>query len=301
MTSRFVMLVALILLQCGERGSDKTQTENNKDMKSTVDQNSDNRIKGPQGFLYVLQNESVSELPIVFAHSFGGSSEQWRNQIRHFGSDHKVVAFDFRSHGKSEVSTPPLYAAEALAGDIAAVVDSLDLHHFILVGHSMGGAASIAYSSANPDKVAGLVLVGTPGKTPEQQSSPVIASLESDKYQMVMDQYMKGLLNDANPATESAVMEGIKKISKETSISIIKALFEFDPLPAFASLKMPILIISTSREKAQPNSLMNQMPKLPNRVFEQTSHWIQMDKPQEFNKALEEFVKNVESNSLIHN
>jgi pimeloyl-ACP methyl ester carboxylesterase len=300
MTSRFVMLVALLLLQCGEK-SEKMQTENNKDMKTTVDQSSDNRIKGPQGFLYVLQSESVSELPIVFAHSFGGSSEQWRNQIRHFGRDHRVVAFDFRSHGKSDPSTPPLYAAEALAGDIAAVVDSLDLHNFILVGHSMGGAASISYASAHPDKVAGLVLVGTPGKTPEQQSYPIIASLESDKYQMVMDQYMKSLLNDATPQTESAVMEGIKKISKETSISIIKALFQFDPLPAMANLKMPILIISTSREKAQPNSLMNQMSKVANHVFDRTSHWIQMDKPQEFNEALEEFVKNVESDSLIHN
>jgi hypothetical protein len=63
---------------------------------------------------------------------------------------------------------------------------------------------------------------------------------------------------------------------------------------------MPILIISTSREKSQPNSLMNQMPKLPSHVFDKTSHWIQMDKSEEFNKTLEDFVNKVESDSLVH-
>ncbi len=82
------------------------------------------------------------------------------------------------------------------------MADSLKLDKFILAGHSMGGSAAIAYAGRHPGKIAGLLLTGTPGKTPPEQSAPVIASLESEKYETVMEQYMKKLLTHAAPATD---------------------------------------------------------------------------------------------------
>ena len=76
-----------------------------------------------------------------------------------------VVAVDLRGHGRSEAPAAGDYAVESLAADIAAVVDALGLGRFVLVGHSMGGAAALAYADAHPERVAGLVLVGTPGKS----------------------------------------------------------------------------------------------------------------------------------------
>jgi pimeloyl-ACP methyl ester carboxylesterase len=289
-------LILLLLLQCCTTEKDKTEVSNPKDMATKV-KTMENGIQGVEGFLYITDEGKGNIVPIVFAHSFGGSSAHWKNQIDYFRNKNRVIAFDFRSHGKSDPSTQQLFSAEALATDIAAVIDSLGLEEFILVGHSMGGAAAIAYASAYPDRVAGLLLAGTPGKTPKEQSTPVIASLESDKYDEVMDQYMKSLLADAKPETNTLVMGEIKKISKETSINIIKALFEFDPIPAMKEFQMPLLIVSTAREKSQPNSLMNQMPEVNNQVFQGTSHWIQLDKPLEFNRILDRFISEVEQYS----
>ena len=265
-------------------------------MDTTATEVKQNGVQGPEGFLYVDDNENGEGLPIVFTHSFGGSSEHWKNQLEYFRrKDNRAIAFDFRSHGKSEPSEQQLFTAEALAGDIASVVDSLELDRFILVGHSMGGASAVAYANANADRVAGLVLLGTPGKSSPEQSTPIIASLESDKYQMVMDQYMKQLLTDAKPEVDSMVMREMKNISKETSINVIKSLFEFDPLPALKNYKGPVIIVTTPREKSQPNSLVNQAPKIQSKVIEGTSHWAQLDKPDEFNNILDEFIKKVES------
>ena len=268
---------------------DNNLTNKTMDSITTVQKHS-NRIQGPAGLLYV-ENSGVGNIPVIFLHSFGGSTSHWDNQVEHLSESRKVIAFDFRGHGKSSAPSDNRYTPESLAADIEAVVDSLNIEHFILVGHSMGGAAAIAYAGAHPERVSGLVLAGTPGKTPSEQAKPIIQSLESEAYQKVMDDYMNRLLIDAKPEVNASVMKDFKSISKEASISIIKSIFEFDPLPSLKRYNGPKLIISTPGEAKQPTSLQNLAKEIPARTIEGTSHWTQLDKPDEFNRVLDDFLK----------
>jgi pimeloyl-ACP methyl ester carboxylesterase len=247
------------------------------------------RIKGPSGILYV-EERGNGEIPIMFAHSFGGSTIHWDNQVEHLQDTRRVITFDFRAHGKSEPPSDKKFTIEALAQDISTVVDGLRLDRLVLVGHSIGGAAAIAYAGIYPGRVAGLVLVGTPGKSSPEQSKSVIASLESESYQEVMDMHMKQLLENAQPHVNDIVMKDFKNISKETSLSIIKSLFQYDPLPTLKGYKGPLLIISTTQEDEKPDTLASQMPDVAHRSIDGSSHWIQLDKPDEFNGILNEFL-----------
>src|SRR5688572_3075895 len=112
---------------------------------TTLDQS--RRITGYEGMLY-LEECGSGGTPLIFAHSFGGNAGQWRHQLQHFQTERKVIAFDFRSHGRSDPGHH--FGAAALSRDIEAVVDQMKLQKFVLVGHSMGGAASIAYVQAHP-------------------------------------------------------------------------------------------------------------------------------------------------------
>jgi pimeloyl-ACP methyl ester carboxylesterase len=248
-------------------------------------------IKGKGGYLYV-DDGGEGNIPVLFVHSFGGSTEHWRNQLEHLRKDRRAIAFDLSGHGKSD-TTVTEYEIETFSDDIAAVADSLKLDRFILVGHSLGGAASIKYSGDHPERVAGLLLVGTPGKSSPEQSKPIITSLHSDKYQEVMDNYMKQLLTDAKPAVNSLVTENFNRISKPVSIEIIESIFAFDPTPSLNKYAGPKMIVSAPRESKQPGSLHKILPDVPYKSVEGTSHWIQLDKPDEFNKILDEFVKGI--------
>ena len=286
----------LLLLSCNN--SSKTETDNNSKTDTmntaTIEKKNKpiNNIKGAAGHLYV-DDGGNGGIPVLFVHSFGGSTQHWAAQLEHLRTNRQAVAFDLRGHGQSDAPGNNDYNVESLTNDIAAVADSLKLKRFMLVGHSMGGSAAIAYAGKHPDRVAGLLLTGTPGKTPKEQAAPIIASLESDKYEKVMEDYMKQLLANAKPETEKLEREGMNKISKEASLSIIKAAFQFDPLPSLRNYPGPKLIVSASKDE-QPGSLHQLLPEIPFKKVEGTSHWIQMDKPDEFNKILDGFLEKVE-------
>jgi pimeloyl-ACP methyl ester carboxylesterase len=262
-------------------------------MKATTEQFTNS--KSIQGAAGVISAEESGEggIPVLFAHSFGGSSIQWRNQLEHLSDSRRVVAFDFREHGRSDAPCDKDFSAAALAKDISAVVDDLQLSRFVLVGHSMGGAAAVAYAGSHPDRVAGLVLVGTPGKADPEQAKQIMGALKSEAYQKVMDQYMTLLLQDAKPEVNLSVSADFDKMSRETSIAITGAMFAYDPLPDLKKYTGPVLIISTSREDSQPNTLAFQRPDVEHKTIEGTSHWSQLDKPGEFNKILDEFLKKI--------
>lgn len=143
-------------------------------------------IRGPAGVLHV-NDGGAGGLPVVFVHSFAGDHLHWAAQIDHLRAQRRVIAFDLRGHGRSASPASGAQSVDALADDIQAVIDGLQIDRFVLVGHSMGGAASLAYAGRHPLRVAGLMLVGTPGKTPPEQAAPIIASLESDAYEQVME------------------------------------------------------------------------------------------------------------------
>ena len=104
---------------------------------------------------------------------------------------------------------------------------------------------------------------------------------------------MKRLLTNAKPETDKLEREGMSKIPKEASIQMIRAVFDYDPLPDLRSYLGPILIVSKSTED-QSNSLHKAFPTIPYKMVDGTSHWIQLDKPGEFNLILDEFLNKVE-------
>jgi pimeloyl-ACP methyl ester carboxylesterase len=291
---RAFVLATLLCLSCNNSETKKTLTmENDTAIQDSANQATINKnmVRGSAGDLYV-DDGGQGGIPVIFLHSFAGSSQHWAKQLEHIRRSRRALAIDLRGHGRSAPAADYDYSVESMMNDISAVVDSLKINRFVLVGHSMGGSAAIDYAAKHPKRVAGLLVTGTPGKTPEEQSKPIITSLESEKYDTVMKEYMNRLLKDATPATEQITRSGISGISKEASLSMIKALFMYDPLPALRNYPGPVWIVNAKAEE-QPNSLHQSFPKFHYKVINGTSHWVHLDKPGDFNRILDEFLNEV--------
>ncbi len=93
----------------------------------------------------------------------GGRATPGRPRSRPWPADHHVVTWDMRGHGRSE-APPGLYTREDALDDLGAVVDAamaVAAGPALLVGHSLGGYFSLAYTLARPETVRGLALLST--------------------------------------------------------------------------------------------------------------------------------------------
>jgi pimeloyl-ACP methyl ester carboxylesterase len=83
-------------------------------------------------------------------------------------SDHRVLAYDARAHGRSDGAREPGdYSYARLAADLLALLDQRDVERAVLAGASMGAHTLAAFALAHPERVAGLVLM-TPAFDPEE-------------------------------------------------------------------------------------------------------------------------------------
>jgi sigma-B regulation protein RsbQ len=100
--------------------------------------------------------------PIVFAHGFGCSQDMWRFVAPQF-DDHQVVLFDHVGAGGSDLSAyrPGKYdSLEGYAGDVVEILEQLDLHDVVFVGHSVGAIIGLLAANRLPSRIGALVLVG---------------------------------------------------------------------------------------------------------------------------------------------
>jgi pimeloyl-ACP methyl ester carboxylesterase len=236
-------------------------------------------------------------LPVIFVHSLAGNTSHWSAQLEHLRKVRRAVAFDIRGHGNSESPKDGNFAIDSLANDIDIVADELGLKRFVLVGHSSGGTVAIAYASAHPEKVAGLLLADPSGdarKVPVEQANQLIKALESDSYSRAIENYYGMLLTGSQPAVREKVIQDLRNTPHETVIGIFKSTLTYDPLTPLKLYKGPKLSVVTTLNDA-PFSLHNLDTDLPHIQVTGTGHWLQMDKPEEFDRIMDDFLAFVES------
>lgn len=92
---------------------------------------------------------------IVLIHGWSCCIEYWNQQINAFSGEYRVVAYDQRGHGESELGARK-FGPEQLAEDLSDVLDAVlrPGQRAVLVGHSMGGMAIQAWAQRYPDQVA---------------------------------------------------------------------------------------------------------------------------------------------------
>lgn len=241
-----------------------------------------------------------SRTPLVFLHGIGGAARGWRGQLDHFGDRYRAIAWDMPGYGGSapliKVSIP------ALAGALRDFLQQVGAIKPILVGHSIGGMIVQQMLADNPGIAGAAVLA---------QTSPAFGKPDGDWQKSFIDARLgpldrgetmvslaptlvKELVGD-NPDAHGMTLarDCMASVSEATYRATMLALLGFDQRHALKDVAVPTLVLSGSRDNNAPAPMMAKMatyiPKAQYVELEGVGHLANLERPGEFNAALDQF------------
>jgi len=204
---------------------------------------------------------------LVFLHYWGGSSRTWRHVIQALTPAFRCIAIDQRGWGQSD-KPPGAYTLDALADDAQGLIDSLDLGHYILVGHSMGGKVAQLLASRHPAGLAGLVLVApsppSPMNMPLEVRQSMVKAYDSRESILATIQQVLAASPLQPDDLETVVQDSLQGAPAAKAAWPLAASQE-DISAQAALIHVPTLVISGEKDRVDPPAVLQQelMTRIP--------------------------------------
>ncbi|EOK5536195.1 alpha/beta fold hydrolase [Enterobacter kobei] len=227
--------------------------------------------------------------PIVFHHGWPLSADDWDNQMLFFLAEgYRVIAIDRRGHGRSDQVSEG-HDMDHYASDASAVVESLDLHNAVHVGHSTGGgqvARYVAKYGQPQGRVAKAVLVSAvpplmvktennPGGTPIEVFDGFRSALAANRAQFYLDVAsgpFYGFNRDGAEVSQGTIQNWWRQGmigSAKAHYEGIKAFSETDQTEDLKAITVPVLVMQGDDDQVVPykNAALLQDKLLANSVL----------------------------------
>ncbi|MCK5635708.1 MAG: alpha/beta hydrolase [Anaerolineales bacterium] len=229
--------------------------------------------------------------PLVLIHGSGGSRLHWPPQLRRL-PNYRVFGLDLPGHGDS-----PGEGETTIIGYVEQVVDWLDeqgIERAVLAGHSMGGAIAMTAALEKPDRVAGLILVGTGGRL-RVNGEILQAAADPTRFEETVDVVITWAFSDQAP--EKTV--GLAKMRMlETRPGIIHGDFvacnQFDICDQLPEIQAPTLILCGEQDRLTPlkyaRHLDAEIPESTLVLIEGAGHMVMLEQPLEVTGAVEQYL-----------
>ncbi len=242
--------------------------------------------------------------PLVLVHAGISDSRMWDGQMDTFSRRYRTIRYDLRGFGKSPLVEGP-YSHHT---DLRALLDALEVDRASFVGCSLGGGAVLDFALENPERTGSLVLVGSAvGGFESDEGKPeewdeLVAADEAGDLERVSELEVR-MWVDGPRRGPDAVDPAVRDLVREMNLIALRneALQlgeELDPeVPAasrLSQIQVPTLVIvgdeDRSRTLAAADLLERGLPYAQKRVMSGTAHLPNMERPDEFNRLVLDFL-----------
>ena len=163
-----------------------------------------------------------------------------------------------------------------------------------MCGHSLGGAIAQSYYFNYPQNVKALILVGTGAKL--RVSPFILNTLKSDFQEYIESIPVGAFYRKTDKNIINAVIEDVSKIPREVVYTDFSICDKFDTLDKTSSISIPCLIIVGKQDKLTPLKYSmyfnNKIEKSELVVIDKAGHMVMLEKPDDLNRAIDDFLKN---------
>lgn len=167
---------------------------------------------GAGGTLTRVLEGGGGDKTMLLVHGVGARADRWRRNIDRFAdAGYHPVAVDLPGHGLASKDDGFVHSVPSYAAFARSVLDEVGGERWYLVGTSLGGHILATVACEAPERVAGLVLIGTLGITPlGPQARERTAGLIVDASPETVDRKLRTVLHDQRLITDELFREEVR-------------------------------------------------------------------------------------------
>ncbi len=239
--------------------------------------------------------------PVVFIHGFPFSHEMWEEQIKLLADTHRVIAYDVRGHGKSQLGDGHLLI-DFLVDDLFALMDHLGIQSANIVCLSMGGYIALRGVEREPERFLSLVLSNTKSESDTNEAKTkragAIRTIRNDGVKAFADNFLKSIFAqdsfDKRPEAVRKIRTTIENTSPDTLCSTLIALAaRTDTTETLTKINVPTLILVGKNDQLTPpaaaQGMANRIRDAQIHILPDAAHMSNLENPEEFNSYLRNF------------
>jgi pimeloyl-ACP methyl ester carboxylesterase len=261
--------------------------------------------------------EAGSGRPLVFVHEYAGDYRSWEPQMRHFSRWYRCIAFNARGYPPSDVpGDPEKYSQARARDDIRSLLDYLAIGRAHVCGLSMGGFAALHFGIACGARALSLSIGGCgygaePAKREQfrAETNAAAEQIESQGMPEVAKRYALGptrvQFQNKDPRGWREFAEQLAEHSTQGSALTMRGVQGRRPslwemVDDMKRIEVPTLIITGDEDDPclEPALLMKRsIATSALVVLPSAGHTINLEEPEEFNRALFRFLAAVDGDS----
>lgn len=237
--------------------------------------------------------------PILFLHGSGtgvtAAANWWLNlpELANYG---RCIAIDSVGYGQTVVAEGTKYGIKEWVRHAVRVLDALGIEKTWIVGNSLGGWLAFQFAIDYPDRLLGIVSMGTGGakltgalkghSNPNLTPEGIRDTLELFvvDHDLISDELVQLRYESALNDTAS---DRLKEVVAARDRDRNELPLDFDVL---AKLDIPVLLIHGVQDRVIPVSrtwdILNVVPHADAHIFSQCGHWSQVERGEEFNEVV---------------
>lgn len=252
----------------------------------------------------LLHSEIYGEKqPMIIIHGYLGMGENWKSMGKRFSEHYQVHLVDLRNHGKSFHSDDFNY--DLMVQDLANYVDHHQLENITVIGHSMGGKTAMKFATTHQENIDRLIVVDIAPKLYPPHHQTILEALNAIDFELVksrkdVEYVLKNYLD--NPVVIAFFIKSLYR-KEDGTYSFrfnLKSLTKNNPevgkvmLTDDISYSKPALFVRGEKsDYIQPEDhqlIKSFFNNVEIKSIPDTSHWLHVEKPDEFYRVASEFL-----------
>ncbi|HEY9548501.1 MAG TPA: 3-oxoadipate enol-lactonase [Kiloniellaceae bacterium] len=252
------------------------------------------------GVVLHVQDLGAADKPaLVFANSLGTDLRIWDDVVARLADRFRIVLYDKRGHGLSEVDKPPYRIADHV-GDLAALLDDLAIEGAIVCGLSVGGLIAQGLAARRPELVSALVLCDTAHKVGTAELwNTRMAAIEKGGIasiaEAILERWFSKNLRENDPVALAGWRAMLTRTPQKGYLGTCAAIRDADFTEEAKRIAVPTLCLVGAEDGATPPALVRDLadliPGARYEVIEGAGHLPCIEQPAAVARLIEAFIE----------